>query len=118
MLLGSENSAAAVALWLVTESQLPQFRAQLEPPAAAWLGSHGFLAERSRVISIPAATGGIDAAVAGLGALPDASQLCLWDGAACAERLPAGPYTPPPQVPGAAGAPLPPRLLLRSLRLH
>src|SRR5260221_10781187 len=96
MLLGSENSAAAVPLWLVTESQLPQFRAQLEPPAAAWLGSHGFLAERSRVISIPAATGGIDAAGAGLGAPPGASQPCLWGGAARPERLPAGAFTRAP----------------------
>jgi leucyl aminopeptidase len=92
MLLGSEYSAAAVPLWLVTESQLPQFLTQLEAPAAAWLRGHGFQAERARVMTLPAAPGGIAAAVAGLGSLTDVSQVSAWDAAACAERLPAGHY--------------------------
>jgi leucyl aminopeptidase len=92
MLLGSDSRSTAVPLWLVTEGQLPQLLAQLEPPAASWLRSHAFQAERGRVMTIPGAQGGIAAAVGGLGALADPSQLSLWDAAACAERLPAGHY--------------------------
>jgi len=118
MLLGSENSAAAVPLWLVTESQLPQFLARMEPPAAAWLGNHGFLAERARIISIPGGAGGIAAGVAGLGALTDASQLCLWDGAACAERLPAGHYSLATELPEAAATAFALGWLLGSYRFN
>src|SRR5712675_1060739 len=89
MLLGSESRSTAVPLWLVTEGQLPQFLAQLDPPAAAWLRSHGFQAERARIMTIPGGQGGIAAAVGGLGTLANPSQLSLWDAAACAERRPA-----------------------------
>ena len=103
MLLGSDHEAAAIPLWLVTEAGLAQFLAQLEAPAAAWLRSHGFQAERARVLTIPGGQGGVAAAVAGLGALPDAALVSVWDAAACAERLPAGSYALATQLP-AAGA--------------
>src|SRR5258705_14024913 len=102
MLLGSESRSAAVPLWLVTEGQLPQLLAQLDPSAAAWLRSHGFQAERARIMTLPGGQGGIAAAVGGLGALAHPSQLSLWDAAACAERLPAGNYPPPTELPEAA----------------
>ena len=92
MLLASTEAAGAVPLWLTTESQLPKLLEQLGPAAATWLKIHGFQAERARVLTIPGPAGGVAAAVAGLGALPEDAALSLWDAAACAERLPAGPY--------------------------
>src|SRR5258706_268548 len=71
MLLGSETRSAAVPLWLVTEGQLPQLLAQLDPPAAAWLRSHGFQAERARMMTAPDVQGGIAAAVGGLRTLAE-----------------------------------------------
>jgi len=88
----------ATPLWLVAEAELPAFLDQLEPTAAAWLRGHAFQAERARVMTLPGrpevagAAPAIAGAVAGLGSLPEAAQLTLWDGAACAERLPGGRY--------------------------
>src|SRR5258706_14563867 len=118
MLLGSESRSAAVPLWLVTEGQLPQLLAQLDPPAAAWLRSHGFQAERARMMTAPDGQGGIAAAVGGLGSLADPSQLSLWDAAACAERLPAGNYALATDLPEAAATQFALGWLLGSYRFN
>src|SRR5258706_16342392 len=118
MLLGSEPRSAAVPLWLVTEGQLPQLLAQLDPPAAAWLRSHGFQAERARMMTAPDGQGGIAAAVGGLGSLADPSQLSLWDAAACAERLPAGNYALATDLPEAAATQFALGWLLGSYRFN
>src|SRR5258706_6823609 len=118
MLLGSKRRPPAVPLWLVTESQLPQFQAQLDPPAAAWLRSHGFQAERARIMTLPGGQGGIAAAVGGLGALADPSQLSLRDAAACAERLPAGNYALATELPEAVATQFALGWLLGSYRFN
>jgi leucyl aminopeptidase len=92
MLLHAAPSKAAVPLWLVSEAELPGFLGRLEAPGVAWLAGHGFQAERARVITIPGPRGEISAAVAGLGSLGEGAPPALWDGAACAERLPSGNY--------------------------
>jgi leucyl aminopeptidase len=92
MLPHGVESQGATPLWLVAESQLARWREQLDPAAAAWLTRHGFQAERARVMTIPGARGEVVAAVAGLGTLADPTEASLWDGAACAERLPPGQY--------------------------
>ena len=93
MLIDRAEAGAATPLWLVGESTLPKWLAGLDKAAAGWLGAHGFQAERARVATVPNADGGVSAAVLGLGALIDPSQPSMWDGAAAAERLPAGTYT-------------------------
>jgi len=118
MLLGSDSRSTAVPLWLVTESQLPQLLAQLDPSAAAWLRAHGFQAERARMVTVPGAQGAIAAAVGGLGALADPSQLSLWDAAACAERLPAGNYALATELPEAAATQFALGWLLGSYRFN
>src|SRR5579862_7414845 len=92
MLLHAAPSKAAVPLWLVSEAELPGFLGRLEAPGVAWLAAYGFQAERARVITIPGPRGEISAAVAGLGSLGAGAPPALWDGAACAERLPSGNY--------------------------
>jgi len=101
MLLEPAEAEEAVPLWLVAESQWSQWLAG-QKPAAAWLKGHGFQAERGKVATLPDPGGAISAAVVGLGALGapgDPAQPSLWDGAACAERLPPGNYALATQLP-------------------
>ena len=92
MLIDRPEGQAPTPLWLVGESMLPRWLAGDGKAAAAWLSAHGFQAERARATSVPGASGGISAAVLGLGPIGDNAQVSLWDGAAAAERLPAGTY--------------------------
>ncbi len=103
MLIDRAEGQGATPLWLVSESMLPKWLGGIDKAGAAWLSAHGFQAERARVLAVPAPAGGIAAAVLGLGTLADAAQPSLWDGAACAERLPAGTYAlAAPLAPAAA----------------
>jgi leucyl aminopeptidase len=101
MLLPPADSKDATPLWLVSESQWPDFQGGLEPQALAWISAHAFQAERMRVITIPAPQGGISAAIAGLGAGSESAP-SLWDAAACAERLPGGRYVLAKDLPATA----------------
>jgi len=101
MLLPAADSKDAIPLWLVSESQLPGFLSRLEAPSVAWLAAHAFQAERARVLTIPGPRGALAAAVVGLGAASESAP-SLWDGAACAERLPAGRYALARELPAAA----------------
>lgn len=112
MLLTHDDTTASIPLSLVTEARLPRWLAAAGASSAAWLYGHGFQAERGRVLTLPGVTdtvaagglvaGAIVGAVAGLGALADEGSLSLWDGAACAERLPPGTYRLATAVPSTA----------------
>ena len=92
MLIDHTEGQAPTPLWLVGESMWSKWLAGAGKEAAAWLSAHGFQAERGRAASVPGADGTISAAVLGLGPIGDTAQISLWDGAAAAERLPAGAY--------------------------
>ena len=100
-LLDSSESQGATPLWLVAEPQLAHWREQLAGPGAAWSARLGFQAERGRVLAIPGALGEIAGAAVGLGPIADAAQCSVWDGAACAERLPPGKYALATPLPAA-----------------
>ena len=102
MLIDRADATGATPLWLVGESTLPQWLAGIGPAAAAWVNGQGFQAERARALTLPAGDGGIAAGVLGLGALADPASCSLWDGAAAAERLPAGAYALATPLPPAA----------------
>ena len=101
MLLDPADCQDAIPLSLVTETGLPAWLAGLDAAGAAWLTGHGFQAERARVLALPGLQGTVAAAVAGLGSLTDAAQVSIWDGAACAERLPSGRYALAADLPAA-----------------
>jgi leucyl aminopeptidase len=88
----TESAAGATPLHLVTETGLAALLARLGEMASAWAHAQGYQAERGRVLALPDARGRIVAALYGLGSVPDAGRPYLWDGAGCAERLPAGNY--------------------------
>jgi leucyl aminopeptidase len=79
-------------LWLITEAELPRWLSEQPAPLAAWVRAHGFQAERHRVLTLPAADGGIHGALLGLGNLPSPREIKLWHVAGFVERLPAQSY--------------------------
>jgi len=79
-------------LWLLTESDLPRWLSEQPAAVASWVRSHGFLAERHRVLAYPGADGGIGGAVAGLGSLRSVGELKVWHAAGLSDRLPAHAY--------------------------
>jgi leucyl aminopeptidase len=79
-------------LWLLTESDLPHWLSEQPAPVASWVRSHGFQAERHRVLAYPGADGGIAGAVAGLGSLRSVGELKVWHAAGLSDRLPAQAY--------------------------
>ena len=97
--LSTEDRPDSRALWLITESELPAWLAQQPAHVAHWVRAHAFIAERHRVLSLPAADGGIAGAVVGLGPLRQPAELSLWHAAGLPDRLAPGTY--------ALAAPLP-----------
>jgi leucyl aminopeptidase len=85
-------SADSRPLWLLTESDLPRWLSEQPAPVANWVRSHGFQAERHRVLAYPGADGGIGGAVAGLGSLRSVGELKVWHAAGLSDRLPAHAY--------------------------
>ena len=80
MLLTSDPGDAR-PLWLVTESDLPRWLSEQPVETVTWVRANGFQAERHRVLTLPAASGQIAAAVLGLGALRTVADLKLWHAA-------------------------------------
>jgi leucyl aminopeptidase len=79
-------------LWLLTEADLARWLAEQPVATAAWVRSNGFQGERHRVLTLPAADGGIAGALVGLGSIRDAADLKLWHAAGLPDRLPALAY--------------------------
>lgn len=106
-MLLSDDAADSRPLWVVTEGELQGWLAGQPAAVAAWVRTHGFKAERHRVLSLPSAEGGLGGAVVGLGALTSVHDLTLWHAAGLSDRLPAQAWH--------LGSPLPPRAATRFL---
>ena len=106
-MLLSDDAADSRPLWVVTEGELQGWLAGQPAAVAAWVRTHGFKAERHRVLSLPSAEGGLGGAVVGLGALTSVQDLTLWHAAGLSDRLPAQAWH--------LGSPLPPRAATRFL---
>ncbi len=78
-------------LWLLCESALEPWLAQQSVAVVEWVRTHGFRAERHRVLTLPGAQG-VGGALLGLGAITSAEDLEPWDAAGAAQRLPALPW--------------------------
>lgn len=89
-LLAANESGVHLPVWLETESGLSAWIARQEPATAAWINAQQFKAERNRLLAWPAADGKLAGAVFGLGPLATVEALSIWQGAALADRLPAG----------------------------
>jgi leucyl aminopeptidase len=93
-------------LTLLTEAAVPSWLAAQSAPVAAWVRAHGFAGERHRVLTLPAADGGVAGALLGLGNLPSLDELKLWHAAGLTERLPPGPYHVGTELPAVAATQL------------
>jgi leucyl aminopeptidase len=82
------HDGAGVPLWLLGEQGLSGWLAQQPAATGAWVRAQGYLAEKGRTLSVPAADGSIGAVIAGLGASMQADSLEPWAAAALADRLP------------------------------
>jgi leucyl aminopeptidase len=80
------ESRASIPLWLLYEDELDAWRARQEPLARRWLTEQTFRAEKHRVVLVPDSSGGIAAAIGGLGRRQ--GELSLWHAAGFPERLP------------------------------
>jgi leucyl aminopeptidase len=80
------DSSVSIPLWLFYENEIEAWRAAQPAPVAEWLGVQNFKGEKHRVVLLPDSTGGIAAAVGGLGRRQ--GELSLWHAAGLAERLP------------------------------
>lgn len=99
---GAAHSAALRRLWLLRDGDVAAFKASQPARVAAWLDQHAFAGERHRVLAIPGADGGIEAAVAGVGPLADWSRLAWWQVAGIIDRLPAADYELATELPDPA----------------
>ncbi|HEY4975266.1 MAG TPA: hypothetical protein VII41_16750, partial [Steroidobacteraceae bacterium] len=115
--LPSDSPADSVPLWLATEASWAGLLASLPPPHGAWARAQGYAAERHRLLLLPAVDGGIAGALWGLGALPKAEELALWDAAPLPERLPAGNFRIAGALPPSAATQFALGWLLGSYRL-
>ena len=100
------SGAPTIPLWFISESDLATWRAALGATQQSWLQVQGFAAERSRIVLLPSETGGVAAAVLGLGALKSFDEFTLWHAAGLPDRLPAGHYAAAQQLPRAAATSL------------
>jgi leucyl aminopeptidase len=91
-LLLTTETADSVPLALVTEATLPQWLSAQPERVSAWVRANGFQAERQRLLTYPAADGGLGGAVLGLGALRSLEELRLWQAAGLVDRLPPHTY--------------------------
>ncbi|MGH8231832.1 MAG: leucyl aminopeptidase family protein, partial [Steroidobacteraceae bacterium] len=91
-LLSGNSTEASVPIWLVTEHSLGALLQRLPAPQVGWVHSQAYVAERGRLLCLPAPDGSTAGALWGLGSLSAADELSPWDVAALPERLPAGQY--------------------------
>jgi leucyl aminopeptidase len=91
--LNEAEASGAKPIWLVSEQGLPAWL-EVQPLAVrSWVRTHGFQAEKNKLIVIPAAGGdGIAGAALGLGSTPDLFEPTLWTSVGLPDRLPPGRY--------------------------
>ncbi|HEY0684611.1 MAG TPA: leucyl aminopeptidase family protein [Steroidobacter sp.] len=88
----SNSNHPSIPLKLLHEEDFEQWRAAQEEPVRNWAATHGFKAERNKLLLVPGPQGRPVAAIVGLGKNNPREEMSFWLGAAVADRLPDGHY--------------------------
>ncbi len=92
-LLNETESAGARPIWLVGEQGLSNWLELQSQSVRTWVKTHGFQAERQKLLLVPTGTGdSIAGALLGLGPTPELSEPTIWTSAGLPDRLPPGRY--------------------------
>ena len=83
----ASSPADTLPLWLLTDSALPAWLAEMPPQIANWVRANGFQAERQKALMLPGAGGQPGGAIVGLGSLASLDDLKLWHAAGLTDRL-------------------------------
>ncbi|HEV7715826.1 MAG TPA: leucyl aminopeptidase family protein, partial [Steroidobacteraceae bacterium] len=83
----ANDAAGSLPLWLLSDVELPRWLAEQPDSVSGWVRANGFQAEKSRVLMLPAAGGGVAGAIVGLGSSGSLADLRLWQAAGLADRL-------------------------------
>jgi leucyl aminopeptidase len=91
--LSEAEASGAKPIWLVGEQGLGAWLEVQSQAVRSWVRTHGFLAEKNKLVVIPTASGdGVAGAVLGLGPTPDLAEPTLWTSVGLPDRLPPGRY--------------------------
>ncbi len=82
----------SIPLHLLHEDEFEQWRAAQEEPVRNWAATHGFKAERNKLLLVPGPQGRPVAVIVGLGKQNPREEISYWVGAGLADRLPDGHY--------------------------
>jgi len=85
-------TTTSIPLRLLHEDEFEQWRAAQEEPVRNWAATHGFKAERNKVLLLPGPQGRPIAVIAGIGKHNPREEMSYWIGAGLADRLPDGQY--------------------------
>ncbi|MBL8269841.1 leucyl aminopeptidase family protein [Steroidobacter sp.] len=88
----TEVTTPSIPLQLLYEDEFEQWRSAQDEPVRNWAATHGFKAERNKILLLPGPQGRPLAVLAGLGKHNPREEVSYWIGAALADRLPDGQY--------------------------
>ncbi len=83
----ASSAADSLPLWLLTESALAGWLAEMPREIANWVRANGFQAEKQRALMLPGPGGQPGGAVVGFGSLASLDDLKLWHAAGLTDRL-------------------------------
>ncbi|HEY0942131.1 MAG TPA: leucyl aminopeptidase family protein [Steroidobacter sp.] len=82
----------SIPLHLLHEDDFEQWRTAQDEATRNWAATHGFKAERNKLLLLPGPLGRPAAVIVGLGKNNPREEVSFWIGAALADRLPDGQY--------------------------
>lgn len=91
-MIAADVTTTSIPLRLLHEDEFEQWRAAQDEPIRNWAATHGFKAERNKLLLVPGPQGRPVAVIVGLGRHNPREEQSYWIGAALADRLPDGHY--------------------------
>lgn len=90
--IATHVTTPSIPLHLLHEDDFEQWRTAQDEATRNWASTHGFKAERNKLLLLPGPQGRPVAVIAGQGKHNPCEEVSYWSGAALADRLPDGQY--------------------------